>query len=58
VTNALLGELAAGAANLHDSIRAAAERERISVDRPFLEALAELLADLSERGVVLGAPER
>lgn len=54
VTHALLGALSTGTLSLYDCITAAAEHERIPVDQPFLEALAELLADLSERGVVRG----
>jgi hypothetical protein len=55
VTNAILGRVAAGTESLQACIAAAAESERIPVDKPFLEALADLLADLSDRGVVRGA---
>jgi hypothetical protein len=58
VAHALLGGLSTGTATLYECIAAAAERERIPVDQPFLEALAELLADLSERGVVRGGGAR
>jgi hypothetical protein len=54
VTHALLGELARGA-SLFESISLAAERQRAAIDERFMTALAELLADLTERGVVRGA---
>jgi hypothetical protein len=54
VTNALIAALSSGTASLHECIAGAASSERIPVDPPFLEALADLLADLSERGVVRG----
>ena len=52
VTNALIAALSPGTASLHECIVAAADGQRIPVDPPFLEALADLLAGLSERGVV------
>lgn len=58
VTNALIAALSSGTTSLHASIAGAASAERIPVDPPFLEALADVLADLSERGVVRGATRR
>lgn len=55
VTYAILGRIAAGTDSLQACIAAAAESERIPVDQPFLEALAELLADLTERGIIRGS---
>jgi hypothetical protein len=54
VAHALLDDLSADV-SLEDAIRRAAERTDAVLDRAFMESLSDLLADLSDRGVVLGA---
>jgi hypothetical protein len=55
VTARILAAMARGASPLADIVRAAAEAEAMPVDRAFVEALSTLLADLTERGVLLGS---
>jgi hypothetical protein len=54
VTHELLEELSGGA-SLRASIARAAERTGVELDLPFLEALSDILADFSTRGLVRGA---
>jgi hypothetical protein len=55
VAFALLAHIEAGDRPLADAIRAAVAQENTVVDGTFLEATSTLLADLAERGVLLGS---
>jgi len=51
----MLAEIARQTAPLAEIVRSAAEGERLPVDVAFVEALSSLLADLTERGLLLGS---
>jgi hypothetical protein len=55
VAHALMVEMASGARSLRECVHAAARGSGASVDGVFVRAPGELLADLSERGVLRGA---
>jgi hypothetical protein len=55
VTAAMLASMEKQTATLTEIVRNAAEAVRVSVDVAFVEALSTLLADLLERGVLLGS---
>lgn len=55
IAAAILEEVRTGDRTVVGAVRAAAAREGFAIDGPFVEAFSELVADLSERGVWLGA---
>jgi len=55
IAAAIIEEVRAGDRTVVDAVRAASAREGFAIDGPFIEAFSELVADLAERGVWLGA---
>jgi uncharacterized protein len=55
VAAAILEEVSRGDSNVVDAVRAAAAREGVAVDGALVGSFAELVSDLAERGVWLGA---
>jgi hypothetical protein len=55
VAATMLAEIARQGRPLTDVVRSAAEAHHLPVDVAFVEALSTLLADLTERGVLLGS---
>lgn len=55
VAAAILEEVARGDATVVEAVRAAAAREHFEIDGALVGSFAELVADLAERGVWLGA---
>jgi hypothetical protein len=51
----IVAEIAHRGAPLSEIVKAAAEAEHLSVDVTFVEALSTLLADFTERGLLLGS---
>ena len=55
IAAAIIEEVRTGDRPVVDAVRAASVREGFAIDGPFVEAFSELVADLAERGVWLGA---
>jgi hypothetical protein len=55
VAASILEQIAAGRQSLSDVVKSAAAAHRATIDVAFVEALSTLLADLTERGVLLGS---
>ncbi len=55
VAAAILEEVARGDATVVEAVRAAAARERFEIDGALVGSFAELVSDLADRGVWLGA---
>ncbi len=55
IAAAIIEEVRTGDRTVVDAVRAASAREGFAIDGPFIEAFSELVADLAERGVWLGA---
>ncbi len=55
IAAAIVEEVRTGDGTVVDAVRAASVRESFAIDGPFIEAFSELVADLAERGVWIGA---
>jgi hypothetical protein len=55
IAAAIIEEVRSGDRTVVEAVRAASERVGFAIDGPFVEAFSELVADLAERGVWLGA---
>ena len=55
IAGAILEEVAPGVATVVEAVHAASAREGFAIDGPLVGALADLVADLHERGVWLGS---
>jgi hypothetical protein len=55
IAAAIIEEVRTGERTVVDAVRAASVREGFAIDGPFIEAFSELVEDLAERGVWLGA---